>query len=82
MPDASLHDTILSDALDRANRLRQRAVDCRLTALRIASYNGWSSAQSLFDATMFDSQADIIMEAIKRGKPVPKVDFGNEPFKG
>ena len=74
MPDAS--HFINSVMLKRANRLRQRAIDCRLGASKINDPSGW-----LFDATGFDSQADIILEAMRAGKTVP-VDFGNEPFRG
>ena len=64
------------DALDRANRLRQRAIDYR----KIAE-TSYLPADWLFGACKFDSRADVILEAMKAGKTVP-VDFGNEPFKG
>ena len=67
---------INSDMLKRAERLRQRAVDHRKIAETSNDPSYW-----LFGATGFDSQADIILEAMKQGKTVP-VDFGNEPFRG
>ena len=75
MPDAS--HFINSDMLKRAARLHQRAADYRLIASKSNDPSSW-----LFGATEFDSQADIIAEAMKRGKTVPKVDFGDEPFRG
>ena len=74
MPDAS--HFIDSDMLKRASRLHQRAADYRLIASKSNDPSGW-----LFSACKFDSQADVILEAMKAGKTVP-VDFGNEPFRG
>ena len=77
MPDASIFSTWERDALHRVFDLRKRAVQHR----RLAQ-NSYFPADWLFSACKFDSQADIILEAMKRGKTVPKVDFGNEPFRG
>ena len=75
MPDAP--HFINSDMLKRASRLQQRAADYRLIASKSHDPSEW-----LFCACRFDSQADVILEAMKAGKPMPKVDFGNEPFRG
>ena len=77
MPDASTFSTWERDALARISALRRQAAEHRKIALK--SYN---AADWLFTATKFDSRADIILEAMKRGKTVPKVDFGDEPFRG
>lgn len=77
MPDTSTFSTQERDALNRVFDLRRRAAQHR----RLAE-NSYFPADWLFSATKFDSQADIILEAMKRGKTVPKVDFGNEPFRG
>ena len=75
MPDASYFFN--PDMQDRANRLRQRAADYRLIASKSNDPSSW-----LFSATKLDSQAAIILEAMKQGKPMPKVGFGDEPFRG
>ena len=77
MPDASTFSTWERDALNRISALRRQAAEHRKFALK-----SYFSADWLFTATKFDSRADIILEAMKRGKTVPKVDFGNEPFRG
>ena len=75
MPDAS--HFVNSDMLKRAARLRRHAAQYRRIASKSNDPSSW-----LFGATGLDSQADILLEAMKHGKTVPKVDFGNEPFKG
>ena len=60
-----------------ANRLRQRAADYRLIASKSNDPSSW-----LLSATNLDSQSAIILEAMKQGKPMPKVGFGDEPFRG
>lgn len=80
MPDASLREDVA--AINRIFDLRKRAAEHRALAKSNQTHGGTSWAYWLFSACMFDSEADIIHEAMKRGKTVPKVDFGNEPFKG
>lgn len=75
MPDTSRSDDVA--ALDRVFELRRRAAQYR----RLAE-NSYYPADWLFEATGFDSQADIILEAMKRGETVPVPDFGDEPFRG
>ena len=75
MPDASYFINPKMQGL--ANRLRQRATDYRLIASKSNDPSSW-----LFGATGFDSQAKIILEAMKNGRTMPKVDFGDEPFRG
>ena len=75
MPDASYFFN--PDMQDLANRLRQRAADYRLIASKSNNPSSW-----LFSATNLDSQSAIILSAMKQGKPMPKVGFGTEPFRG
>ena len=75
MPDAS--HFINSNMLKCAARLRQCAADYRLIASKSNDPSSW-----LFSANKFDLQAAIILEAMKQGKPMPKVGFGDEPFRG
>ena len=82
MPDASTFSTWERDALARISALRRRADEHRAIAKSVQAYGGTSWADCLFTALKFDSRADIIAEAMKRGKTVPKVDFGDEPFRG
>ena len=82
MPDASNLSPWETRALKRIDALRRRADEHRQLAKGIFNRGGWSWSEWLFSATGFDSQADIIAENLKAGKPLPEVDFGNEPFKG
>lgn len=82
MPDASNMSPWEHRALARIDALRRRADEHRQLARGINQRGGWSWGEWLFSATNFDSQADIIAENLKAGKPLPEVDFGNEPFKG
>ena len=63
MPSPS-PDTRLDDALDRANRLRQKAADMRELALSPLCLNlfpgEWAAA-----ADKLGSEADVIMSAMK-----------------
>ena len=77
MPDASTFSTWERDALNRIFILRRKAAAHRNIAVK-----SYFPADWLFTALKFDSRADIIAEAMKRGKTVPKVDFGSEHFKG
>ena len=82
MPDASNLSPWQRRAQTRIAALRRRATEHRQRAKTIFSHGGWSWSEWLFSATGFDSQADIIAEALKAGKPLPEVDVGNEPFRG
>ena len=77
MPDASTFSTWERKALMRIYDLRWCARQHRRMAER-----SYFPADWLLTALKFDSRADIIAEAMKRGKTVPKVDFGDEPFRG
>ena len=67
----------MPSAIARIAALRYRANEHRKIAATSRFPGDW-----LFQALKFDSRADVIWEAVKAGKPVPKVDFGNEPFRG
>ena len=67
----------MPSAIARIAALRYRANEHRKIAATSRFPGDW-----LFQALKFESRADIIAEAMKRGKPVPRVDFSNEPFRG
>ena len=77
MPDTSTLST-----LERKAQVRIYDLRCRARQHRRMAERSYFPADWLFSACKFDSQADIIFEAMKHGKTVPKVDFGSEPFKG